>query len=115
MSTLQDICEAVDGLEAVEKAEELNPHLILLDVGLPKLNGILAARQIRKVAPNSKILFLSQETSSEVVLEAIHIGDGYVFKTNGGGELLKAIDAVFQGRQFVSKGFPAIADMEAAD
>ena len=49
-----------DGLEAVLKAQELQPDVILLDVGLPKINGIEAARRIRKVAPNSKILFLSQ-------------------------------------------------------
>jgi DNA-binding NarL/FixJ family response regulator len=56
----------VDGLDTVQKAEELQPDLIVLDIGLPKLNGLAAARQIRKVAPKSKILFFSQETDMEM-------------------------------------------------
>jgi len=63
---LQIIAHASDGLEAVQKAEELQPDLILLDIGLPKLNGIEAARRIRQLAPRTKILFLSQESSSEI-------------------------------------------------
>lgn len=59
---LRIVSEASDGLEAVRKAEELQPHLILLDIGLPKLNGIEAARQIRKSAPQSRIIFVSQES-----------------------------------------------------
>jgi DNA-binding NarL/FixJ family response regulator len=67
---LQVICEVADGLEAVQKAEELKPDLILLDIGLPTLNGIEAARQIRKLAPQSKIIFLTQESSADMVEEA---------------------------------------------
>ena len=59
-SELQVICEVSDGLEAVQKAKELQPDLILLDIGLPNLNGIAAARQIRKLSPQSKILFVSR-------------------------------------------------------
>lgn len=70
----QVICEVADGLEAVQKAEELQPDLILLDIGLPKLNGIEAARRIGTLAPQSKILFLSQESSVDVVREAISWG-----------------------------------------
>jgi DNA-binding NarL/FixJ family response regulator len=104
---LQIICEASDGLEAVRKAEELKPDLILLDIGLPKLNGIQAARQIRKLAPSSKILFLSQESSADVVQEALDLGAmGYVVKAHAGSELLPAVDAVRQGRRFVSAGLP---------
>jgi DNA-binding NarL/FixJ family response regulator len=101
----QIICEASDGLEAVQKAEELKPDLILLDIGLPKLNGIQAARQIRKLAPSSKILFLSQESSADVVQEALDLGAmGYVVKAYAGSELLAAVEAVCQGRRFVSVG-----------
>src|ERR1700730_19303197 len=63
---LQVIGEASDGLEAVQKAQELQPELIVLDIGLPTLNGIEAARRIRKLAPESKIIFLSQESSADV-------------------------------------------------
>jgi DNA-binding NarL/FixJ family response regulator len=99
------ICEAADGLQAVKKAEELQPELILLDIGLPSLNGIDAARRIRKLSPESKILFVSQESSAEVVQEALTSGAlGYVVKVHAGSELLPAVEAVLQGRQFVSGG-----------
>jgi DNA-binding NarL/FixJ family response regulator len=102
---LQIVCEVSDGLEAVHKAEELQPDLILLDVGLPSLNGIEAARRIRKVARKSKILFLSQESSADVVQEALGTGAaGYVVKVHAGSELLTAVDAVCEGGQFLSSG-----------
>jgi len=98
--------EASDGLEAVQKAEELQPDLILLDIGLPKLNGIEAARRIRKVSPESKILFVSQESSVEVVQEALGLGAcGYVVKTDARRELIQAIDAVLRGERFVGRRF----------
>jgi len=102
---LQVIGEVSDGLEAVQKAEELQPDLILLDIGLPTLNGIEAARRIRKVAPKSRILFLTQEPSADVVQEALSLGAaGYVLKVRAGSDLLAAVDAVLQGKQFVSSG-----------
>jgi DNA-binding NarL/FixJ family response regulator len=100
---LQVICEVADGLEAVQKAEELKPDLILLDIGLPTLNGIEAARQIRKLAPESKIIFLTQESSADVVQEALGLGAwGYVVKTRAGSNLLAAVEAVLMEKQFVS-------------
>jgi DNA-binding NarL/FixJ family response regulator len=100
---LQVICEAADGLEAVRKADELRPELIFLDVGLPKLNGIAAARQILKLAPKTKIIFVSQEASPDVVQEALSLGArAYVAKTKAGIDLLSAAEAVLEGRQFVS-------------
>jgi len=105
---LQVICEVSDGLEAVHKAEELKPELILLDIGLPTLNGIEAARQIRKLAPESKILFVSQESSLDVVQEVLNLGArGYVVKTRAAIDLLPAVEAVLEGRQFVSGGLIA--------
>ena len=102
---LQIIGEVSDGLEAVHKAEELQPDLILLDIGLPTLNGIGDDQRIRKVAPHSKILFVSQESSIDVVQEALALGAlGYVVKAHAGGELLVAVEAVLQGGQFVSAG-----------
>jgi DNA-binding NarL/FixJ family response regulator len=102
---LQIICEAYTGEEGVRRAQELKPDLILLDIGLPTLNGIAAARQIRKVAPQSKIIFVSQESSADVVEEALNLGAwGYVLKTSAAIDLLHAIEAVLEGKQFVSHG-----------
>lgn len=101
---LQVIGQAADGLETIQKAEELQPDLILLDISLPKLNGIAAARQIRKLVPKSKILFLSEHTSPETVAEALSTGaSGYVVKSDAGTELFEAVEAVIQGKQFVSR------------
>jgi DNA-binding NarL/FixJ family response regulator len=104
---VQVIGEVADGLEAVQKVELLEPDLVLLDIGLPTLNGIEAARQIRKLSPESKIIFVSQESSCEVVQEALNLGArGYVVKTRAATDLLAAVDAVLEGRQFVSFGVP---------
>ena len=102
---VQIIGEVADGLEAVQKAVLLEPDLVLLDIGLPTLNGIEAARRIRKLAPASKIIFVSQESSSEVVQEALKLGAwGYVVKERAASDLLAAVDAFLAGRQFVSDG-----------
>jgi DNA-binding NarL/FixJ family response regulator len=102
---LQVICEVEDGLQAVEKAEELQPNLILLDFGLPTLNGFEAARRIRKLAPNSKIIFVSQESSYDVVQQALALGEGYVAKFGAASELLTAVNAVLRGEPFFSARF----------
>jgi DNA-binding NarL/FixJ family response regulator len=102
---LQVICGVSDGLQAVEKAQELQPDLILMDIGLPGINGIEAARRIRTVAPNSKIIFLTQESSLEAVEEAKSLGaSGYVLKIDAQTELLTAVEAVLQGKQFFNDG-----------
>jgi DNA-binding NarL/FixJ family response regulator len=99
----QVIAEAADGSEAVQKAEDLKPDLILLDIGLPKLSGIEAARRIRQISPRSKIIFLSQNSDRDIVLAALSAGGlGYVLKTDAGRELLPAVDAVLAGKQFFS-------------
>ena len=103
---MQVIGVASDGLEAVQKAEELQPDLILLDIGLPSLNGIEVARQIRKLSPKSKILFVSQESSADVVQGALGTGaQGYVVKSDAGSELLEGVNAVLRGEQFVGNRF----------
>jgi DNA-binding NarL/FixJ family response regulator len=103
---LEIVGETTDGLEAVQKAEELQPDIIVLDIGLPSLNGIEVARRIRKHSPGAKILFLSQETSADVVQEALGTGArGYVVKSDAGSELLQAVNAVLRGEQFVGKRF----------
>jgi DNA-binding NarL/FixJ family response regulator len=109
----QIIAEASDGSEAVQKAAELKPDLILLDIGLPQLSGIEAARRIRQLSPSSKIIFLSQNNDRDVVRAALGAGAlGYVGKTDAGSELLPAVDAVLQGKQFVSS---SIKDFESTD
>lgn len=96
---------ACDGIEAIKKAEELRPDLILLDVGLPKLAGIEAAKRICSLNPRSRILFLSQEVSADVVREALSSGGlGYVHKSRAQLELLPAIESVLAGKQFVGDG-----------
>jgi DNA-binding NarL/FixJ family response regulator len=98
---LQVIREVSDGLEAVQKAVELKPDLILLDIGLPTMNGIEAARRIRALVPTAKIIFLSQETSADVVEEAFSLGAlAYVQKVKAGRQLLAAIDAAILGQRF---------------
>jgi DNA-binding NarL/FixJ family response regulator len=106
-SDLQVIAEVSDGLEAVRKAKELQPDLVLLDIGLPTLDGISAARQICMVSPQSRIIFVTQESDSEIVREALHLGAGYVVKTRVGRDLLSAVDAVLDGMQFLSAGLVA--------
>jgi DNA-binding NarL/FixJ family response regulator len=102
---LQVICEVSDGFEAVQRAEELKPDLILLDIGLPTLSGLQAAREIRKLAPESRIIFVSQQSSPDLVQEALSLGaQGYVSKTRLASDLLVAVEAVLEGRQFVSRG-----------
>ena len=96
--------EAADGLDAVEKAQGLQPDVILLDIGLPTLNGIEAASRITKVAPSAKILFVTQNSDADVVKRALSNGAmGYVLKADAKRELLPAIETVFQGGRFISQ------------
>jgi DNA-binding NarL/FixJ family response regulator len=98
--------EAADGPEAVEKALDIRPDLILLDVGLPTVNGIEAARQILARDPALDILFLSEHQSWEVAEAALHTGArGYLCKSDSGRELSPALDAVAAGSRFVAARF----------
>ena len=100
---LRIVCEASDGLDAVLQARQLQPDLILLDVGLPNLNGIEAARRIREVSPTSRILFVSENRSPELAEEVLSNGaGGYVVKSDAAGELLPAVKAVLEGKRFIS-------------
>lgn len=90
---LEIVGESSDGLQAIQQAKELEPDLILLDLGLPTIDGIETARRLRKLLPQSKILFLSQESSPDIVQEALSTGArGYVVKP-GLNELLQAVTA----------------------
>jgi DNA-binding NarL/FixJ family response regulator len=100
---LKIIGQVSDGMEAVRQAQELQPDLILLDIGVPTINGIEAARRIRQVSTGSKILFLSENCSPDIAEEALSTGArGYVVKSDAASELLSAINAVLEGKQFIS-------------
>jgi len=101
---LPSIFEVSNGHDAVQRAQELQTDLILLDIGLPGLNGIDAARQIQSVAPKAEILCLSASDDADIVAEALRAGaSGYVVKSDAQLELAAAIRAVMAGKQFMSE------------
>ena len=102
---LQVVGEAADGLEVLQKAQTLEPDLILLDLGLPNLNGLEAAKRIRQVVPDARIVFLTATNDPDVVAACLRAGGlGYVLKTDAGTELVPALAAVRRGDRFVSSG-----------
>jgi DNA-binding NarL/FixJ family response regulator len=108
--------EASDGPEAIEKAKDLTPDVILLDIGLPKLGGIEVARQIRKLVPQSKILFLSGMHDPEIVEEAMGTGaSGYVFKFETASELKQAIEDILRGEQYLSSSIRGFIPKDTED
>jgi len=102
-TSLQIVGAVTDGIEAVGKADELKPDLVLLDIGLPRLNGIDAAMRIQKAGSGAKILFVTTSSNAAVARHALSGGaDGYVLKSNAFQELWRAIQTVLEGRQYVS-------------
>jgi len=96
--------EASDGLMAVQLAEQMQPTVVLLDIGLPGLDGIKAGAGIRRVAPDAKIVFVSQEFDPDIIRAALQLGAwGYVLKSDAARELVKAINTVVCGKDFVSR------------
>jgi len=99
------VAEAVDGREAIQKARECRPDLVVLDMDLPFICGIEAAREIRRCSPDSSILFLSGNNDPEIVEAALQTGAlGYVLKLDAVDDLLDAAKAVLSGSRFVSRG-----------
>jgi DNA-binding NarL/FixJ family response regulator len=97
------VVAVADGLEAIQKASELRPDVILMDVCLPGMSGIEVTRQIRQISPGSKILFLSMHDDSQIIQAAFDAGaSGYVLKWDSGKDLLPAIRAILRDQQFVS-------------
>lgn len=94
--------EASDGLEAVQQITKLRPDLVLLDLGLPTLNGIEVARRLRALVPYTRILFVSAESRADIVQQALHVSDGYVLKLYAAEELVPAIEMVIRGKQYVT-------------
>jgi Response regulator containing a CheY-like receiver domain and an HTH DNA-binding domain len=97
------ICEVVDGLRAVQVAEQQQPTIALLDIGLPRLAGIDAARSIKELSPNTAVVFLSGEQDLEVIQAALDVGSGYVLKSDAASDLIAAIKAVARGDTFTSR------------
>jgi DNA-binding NarL/FixJ family response regulator len=103
------VMEAGDGSEAIERAIELQPELILFDIGLPTLNGIESARRVRSLVPRAKVVFVTQESSSDMIRETFRLGArGYVHKEQASRDLLPAIDTVLDGQRFVSSSLDFI-------
>jgi len=96
---------ASTGLEAIQKAGDLQPDLILLDISLPEMNGIQAAERIRQLVPKTKIIFLTGQSDPEIVRDAFRAGcDGYIFKWDASEELIVGMEAVLRGKRFTSRG-----------
>jgi len=107
-ANLDVIAETADGEEAVKKAGELHPAVILLDISVPVISGIQAARRIRVVSPETRIIFLSQHYSVQIAKDALSVGaHGYVVKSDAGHDLLAAIAAAQEDRTFVSRSLVA--------
>lgn len=98
------IATANDGREAVEKATQSQPDVILMDIGLPKLNGFEAAQHIRAFSPTARILFLTERPGSDFIEAAFQAGGlGYVLKSDVHSDLFAGIRAVLRGQRFVSR------------
>lgn len=103
---------ASDGLEALQKVEELQPDLVLLDIRLPKLSGIETARQIQKLNPNCKVIFLTAHLNPEIVRAALEAGaSGYVHKEDASDELLASLESVLAGKRYLSRSIVDMADV----
>lgn len=97
------IGEACDGAEALEKARDLSPDVMVLDVTMPRMNGLEACRLLRRQSPDLEILFVTQHDSPQMMREALEAGArGYVVKSNAARDLLAAVEAVSQHRVFTA-------------
>src|SRR4029077_20085035 len=102
--------EAADGLDAIGQAEALRPDLVVLDIGLPKLSGLEVAERIRARVPDAKLMFVTNESSLEVVEQAFGRGaHGYEYKPRDLRDVLPVLDTIIRGGRFVSGGLERIA------
>src|SRR5215831_12361772 len=116
IAELQIVGEVSDGLEAVQRARQLQPDLIMLDAGLPGINGIEVATRIHQFLPTTKILFVSEDSSPEVAEAALSTGArGFVVKSDAGKDLLPAVEAVLRGGRFISSSLPLSLNERAED
>jgi DNA-binding NarL/FixJ family response regulator len=105
-------CEATDGREAVEKAKQLKPDVVILDVGMPNLNGLAATRQLTQHDPNCKVIVLTISDSDQVIHEALNAGArGFVLKSDAARDLVSAVEALQRNRMFFT---PRVNDLVLA-
>lgn len=113
---LQIVGFASDGRDAVAQAQALQPDLILMDISLPTLSGIEATRQIMRLVPKAKVIFVSQHREPVVARTALAAGGrGYLIKMDAGRELLSAVEAVVQGKRYLSSGLSGVELIETPD
>lgn len=111
----QVCAEAANGREAVEKASGLQPDVVVLDIGMPLLNGVEAARQIRKVSPNTEILILTMHDSEHLIQGVLEAGaHGYILKDDADRNLLAAVDALRRHKRYLSSRVSQAASKTAA-
>jgi|SRR5579872_4720502 len=101
-----EVCaEAATGREAVARAEEHRPDIVVMDISMPELNGLEAARQIRKMLPKTEVMILSLHFSDQLVREVLDAGaHGYILKSDADEDLLKAVEALANRRSFFTSG-----------
>jgi DNA-binding NarL/FixJ family response regulator len=101
------ICEAADGVAAIDESTKLLPTVVLMDVSMPGIGGLEAARQILEIAPNTEIVLLTEHAVAEMARTALSMGiRGYVIKSDAAKDLADAIRTVIQKKQYVSSGLP---------
>jgi len=101
---IQVVGQATDGRQAVRLVVQLHPQVVIVDIAMPELNGIEAARQIKEVSPETKVIILSMHSSSEHVFQALQAGaQGYLLKEVAGLEVIQAVRAVNAGRRYLSQ------------
>lgn len=104
---LKVIGEASDGREAIAKVEELKPDVVVMDIGMPQLNGIEAARRIKKRQPHTKVIILSMHSQERFISEALDLGaSGFLLKNSNGVDIVRAVRAAMDGDTFLS---PAVS------
>jgi DNA-binding NarL/FixJ family response regulator len=100
---IEVVAEAADGREAIELTKKHHPNIVLMDIGMPGLNGVEAASRISKELPFARVLILSMHANEEYVLQALRAGaSGYLLKDSGKQELILAVNSIMQGKTYLS-------------